>query len=194
MCGRLNRNINFPRPYVWDEQGELVKASNAGQLLRLIAAIREKRGGDLAPGWQERVGNKVCEADYMSSCCSDGPVGATRQITAADVKRFFSTVSAWIASGGSLVDPETSELRSSVCASCPQNVRVRGCMGCSGVVPKLLKLLKGASTTHDHQLQGCNVCGCQLKAKVHLPSDVMVDGTEAQDFPEHCWIRKELNQ
>jgi hypothetical protein len=187
MCGRYNTNKNFPRLYMWREHNERVTARNMFELLRRLGSLREAYGGDLQPGWQDRVCNKICDDPKMKHLCSD--TGDTeRQITNADVLRFLATVTKWAASGGSIVDSETSERRAAICADCPENVPVRGCMGCSSAIPKIMTLMKGAITTRDDELQGCNVCGCQLRAKVHLPRDVMVDGDNT--FPDHCWLNE----
>lgn len=185
MCGRYNTNKNFPRLYTWNEQGEEVKCRNIGELLRAIASVRETRGGDLMPGWQDRVCNEVCDDPMMAANCADTG-GSERQLTHADVKRFLQTVVKWSAGGGNIVDSVESNRRAAICAACPQNVAVRGCMGCSTVLPKLMALIKNATTEYDEDLQGCNVCGCQLKAKVHLPEEVMVSGSN--EFPDHCWL------
>lgn len=168
-----------------------VTARNIGDLLRWVSSIRSREGGDLSPGWEDRVCNKVCEDPTMSSCCSGGP-GYTRKIMSGDLRRFLVVVTKWVKGGGQLVDRSLAEKRAAICAECPQNVPVRGCMGCSGVIPKLLKLVGDSTTSLDDKLQGCNVCGCQLKAKVHLPAEVMVDGPDDADrFPSHCWIKTE---
>jgi len=189
MCGRYNTNKNFPRPYTWNEQGESLTVKTLGELLRFVSAVRIQRGGDLQPGWQDRICNQICEDPIMKFNCSQTGGHDVREIQASDVKRFFTTVAKWASDGGTMVDSGEAERRASICAACPQNVPIRGCMGCSTILPKLLKVIGGATTSKDALLKGCKICGCELKAKVHLPSDVMVDGES--NFPEHCWIRTE---
>jgi hypothetical protein len=50
----------------------------------------------------------------------------------------------------------------------------------------------GAATAYDSQLQSCKVCGCSLKAKIHLPLDILRDNlTDAQmnALPQACWLK-----
>jgi len=195
MSNRYNRSQGFPRPVVWEESGESVSAGNILILLRWIEGLRTRKGGDLSPGWEDVVSNKICEAPVMSSCC--GPAVSAerdvRRIGVSDVFRFLNIMKAWVQAGGVLAPSELSARRSVICASCPHNVSIKGCAGCAAILPKLISLLKGASTPHDEQLEGCGVCGCSLKAKVHLPIEVMVegDGSIEERFPEWCWMRDE---
>ncbi|MGB2185068.1 MAG: hypothetical protein ACPH5P_00165 [Akkermansiaceae bacterium] len=191
MCGRFNTTTNFPAPYAWTEPDgtTLRPVRNISQLLHFISSHRTHHGGDLAPGWEHRVCNQLCEQPELESCCSPGDGTYTRKVSVMDIKRFALTATRWVAEGGKLVDSDTAHQRASVCASCPENVKASGCLGCSAVVPKLLKLLNGNTTSYDEQLKACNVCGCQLQAKVWMPAEVMSEGAEG--FPDHCWIKQE---
>ena len=192
MAGRLNRNQNFHKPITWVEPcGKAVTSRTFGELLVGVQLIRRAEGGDLSPGWHNRFQDEVCAKDEYNSMCievddRESSQEAVKYIGRADVQRFFQTVQKFISSGGELVDKEEATRRARICAMCPHNVPIRGCMGCSCLIPKLLKLTKGASTELDGQLKGCGVCGCQLKAKVHLPRELSTD--DNLPFPEHCWI------
>lgn len=196
MAGRLNRNINFPKPVNWKTpSGDMVQERSLGALLQTVHRLRSYEGGDLAPGWELRLQDEICaKPEYINMCTEvderESSDDAVKYIGKADVQRFFNTAKQFIAGGGQLVDKETATKRAEVCKECPRNVPIRGCMGCSGLIPKLLKLTKGASTEHDKELKGCSVCGCQLKAKVHLPAEMNQD--EGIEFPDWCWISKEI--
>lgn len=192
MGGRLNRNKNFHRPVTWIEpSGNAVKANNLQELLRTIQRLRMAEGGDLNPGWHLRVQDDVCAQEHNSSLCikvddRESQQESVKYINRTDVQRFFNAVKGFIASGGELVEQDEADRRAQICLKCPSNVPIRGCMGCSGLIPKLLKLTKGASTEYDKELKGCGVCGCQLKAKVHLPTELSED--DDLEFPAHCWL------
>lgn len=114
--------------------------------------------------------------------CSGRPADPSRQLTLADVRRFFSTLSAW---DGTFVDQEEAERRASICIQCPMNVTVAGCKGCSSVLKWAKEKLGGNTTSKDQALESCRVCGCFNAVSVWVP-------LEAQDvtgltFAEGCW-------
>jgi hypothetical protein len=102
----------------------------------------------------------------------------------------------WKRLGGKLVPPALAEKRAAICVKCPENVPIVGCFGCgaaSKAIPAILKMIKGSTTNHDNDLKGCGVCGCQLRALVHLPSNIKEYGEEEiKEFPKTCWQRKEF--
>lgn len=189
--------MGFGRVVVWHEAVDhVVKASNLLELFRGVETLREQIGGDLRPDWQTRFQDQFCSLPQNQDLClkvndRESEPGQIRHISKSDVSRFFNTVKEFISQGGDLVDQDTAEKRAACCVACPNNVPIKGCMGCSGLIPKLLKLVKGAKTTHDNNLRGCSVCGCQLKAKVHLPASVKAPGDEALEFPDWCWVAQE---
>jgi len=195
MAGRLNRNRNFNKLVDWSEpSGHAVKARNLGDLIRGVHRYRSHHGGDLKGGWENRLQDAICEQDEYKALClevddRESTIESVRHVGRSDVQQFFNVVKRFIEDGGNLVAPEESERRALICSTCPRNVPIKGCMGCSGLIPKLLKLTKGASTIHDAELKGCLVCGCQLKAKVHLPKHVSTGDEVGHDFPDWCWIR-----
>lgn len=202
MSGQIVRNKNFPRPFFWKEdEDKIVKAHNIFELLRGIEQYREKHGGDLRPGWQVRVQEVACMHPMLQSCCSpatkrkpegEDEVNPPRNINRSDVARFMRVVTNFVSQGGKLVDSELANQRADICVDCPFNVPIRGCMGCSGIIPRLMKLVGGRTTPYDNMLRGCGVCGCQLRAKVHIPAHVMSGVDDPMLFPDHCWVRQEL--
>jgi len=194
MAQRLAGNKNFRRSVLWvHPNGKGVSESNLARLLANVRALRARDGGDLSEGWELRLQDEICSKEQYNGMCyelDDQPVvdEPVKYIGRADVQRFFNVVKKFIASGGKLESNEEATRRAEICINCPSNVPIRGCMGCSGLIPKLLKLTKGASTKLDKQLKGCGVCGCQLKAKVHLPASLSQD--DNLKFPEHCWINE----
>lgn len=198
MAWRINKNKNFPRPVSWTEpNGRTITARNIGELFRSLRAIRERDGGDLEPGWMLRFQDELCSIPGNETLClqvddRESDVENIRHVNRDDVTRFLGTLRHFIANGGQLVDRAKAERRAAICASCPRNVPIKGCMGCSGLIPKIMKLTQGAKTTLDNKLMGCAVCGCQLKAKVHMPNEVIEsDDTGGLEFPEWCWMHRD---
>jgi len=195
---RLKQTKKFSKPVIWYETGsQAISSSNIQSLIRNIIKIRKQNGGDLQHGFFDRVQEDICNNPGYASMCEDSGAPSedkapvAKHIGRNEVARFLKTVQNFIASGGELVEQDVADKRAKICTTCPNNVPIKGCMGCSGLIPKLLKATKGASTKHDDQLRGCNVCGCQLKAKVHLPKEVANDENEDLKFPATCWLSKE---
>jgi hypothetical protein len=105
---------------------------------------------------------------------------------AAEVLRFLKTIFNWVRmDGAKFVPMEEAERRAKICASCPMNVTVSGCLGCSGVATLVKQIRGDRRTKYDGQLHACNVCGCELKVKVLVPSEVI--DNRGLEYPSHCW-------
>lgn len=187
----------WPKRVDWHEQNHhIIAAFSPSALLREINRYRRRHGGDLREGWEMRVAQRLCSVEeYADYCEGFDPLPTKKEKKAQqqvkhvgrqEIARFLQTVQKFISNGGKLVDQSLADKRAQICTTCPENIPIVGCMGCSGLVPKLLKATKGASTEYDNKLRGCGVCGCQLKAKVHLPDEVV--GDDDLEFPEHCWM------
>lgn len=103
--------------------------------------------------------------------------------------------------GGALAAVTEAEGRATVCCTsgeegipCPFNRPIE-CTSCSlGTLQTLTeKLVNGRRTSRDNELHGCSICGCNLKAKVHLPHELLAEhaGDTLSNFPAHCWMLKE---
>lgn len=111
-----------------------------------------------------------------------------------------SIVSGWLGAGGEPVDQDTSTERARICSACPYN-KPASLFDLSKPAAAAIKLLlkvkgqKSISTPLDESLGVCEVCGCDLKTKVHTPIDHIVSGTDPSImslFPDGiCWIRSE---
>lgn len=114
------------------------------------------------------------------------------------------TLNDWIDTGTPPVEKMVSELRASICASCPQNGKgdftawftKPAADVISKQIEKLAKLK--LSTTNDAKINICEVCFCPLKLKVHTP----IQHIKAHMSPEviaalravpQCWIPKEID-
>jgi hypothetical protein len=193
VIGRYNNSGDLPRGFVWDENGVKICTYRFSILIEKIYALRERNGGDLAPEWIERVADDLCDKYKIQKCPPKPANQPVRKIRLGDISRFLKTVKNWMASGGVPVDPSEANRRAEICSKCPMNVDVSGCLACKKLVSSLFPSLKGLTTDHDAELEGCAGCGCQLKMKVWLPFEVLPDGLEdAEMYHEDCWIRKEL--
>lgn len=91
------------------------------------------------------------------------------------------------------VEPAEAERRASICVGCPFNSDPTGCNNCSlNALKEAANLIVGgAATRYDGQLKSCKVCGCSLRAKIHLPLDTLLTFLTKQqltELPSHCWL------
>jgi hypothetical protein len=90
----------------------------------------------------------------------------------------------------SLVSEEQADARARVCMSCPMNLKnvCSTCNGLGGLVKRLLRVPR--ETSFDPALGACQLCGCLLRVKVHVPiEDLNVSDINA--YPEDCWLKTE---
>jgi len=134
------------------------------------------------------IRDKVC---YYAPGSDHPPVMIQRVMTWRDISNFLSVLKSWATKGGGLVDKEQAYSRSEICAACPLNIRVAGCPMCHDVANKLTQLIGGNKTGLEEKLQGCGVCGCDNRAQVWFPLEVLAQGvTPDMEFPEWCWKKK----
>lgn len=105
----------------------------------------------------------------------------------------------WLKNGGDRMDMTEVNRRSAICADCPHNVESPGCRRCGG----LAKLARGVGeiaqtigslqpSTHHDRLKTCDVCGCALQVKIHIPKHVILPHmteTQIANLPDFCWLK-----
>lgn len=106
----------------------------------------------------------------------------------------------WLGKGGKPVVSELAELRSLVCATCPQNVEPNWWERVLNKIALMirrqleLKHRMGLWVSKEADIHMCRSCGCCLRLKVHVPLEHIKDHTNDEvmkSFDERCWIRKE---
>jgi len=100
----------------------------------------------------------------------------------------------WLGSGGVTVAPEQSQTRANTCLVCDKNKLE---WKFEQPVAQAIKRLVGLKNSLQLRVQGekslgtCEMCGCDLKTKVHVPLDYIMRYTEADELlsmPEKCWV------
>jgi hypothetical protein len=79
--------------------------------------------------------------------------------------------------GTPYVDQDEAERRADICSRCNFNMASPFCMGCGGArkIIELVGQVKGSrSTSLDHRLQNCGVCGCRCDAIVHVNRNILL--------------------
>lgn len=105
------------------------------------------------------------------------------------------TLSHWLLKAkGKKVEPAEAERRAAICSTCYMNADPTGCSNCSlNSLKEIANLVVGGATTaYDSRLKSCRACGCSLKAKIHLPLDILRDNlneTQMSSLPEFCWLK-----
>jgi len=186
-----NKRIGTPNQwrYVQPESGAVFHGLSYWGIVDQVQQHRRAMQYDLAEGWEERFQDDLCRQNSEVPC-SDRPVDLTqRRLTVADLRRFMGTLANF---KGKFVPKAEAERRAAVCSTCPMNREVVGCWGCGGILATVTKFLAGRSTSRDASLDSCSVCGCVLRAKIHLPMEVIKSAEirSKLEYPEWCWQRQ----
>jgi len=147
--------------------------------------------------WEANIQDQLCVGLDGNWCNQNGiplPPSGGWAFDIQGVIQGTRTLAQWLIKGkGKKVEVVEAERRALICAGCPYNQDPAGCSSCSmGALREAAIVVVGGSTTaYDSQLKSCKVCGCALKAKIHLPLEILQDSlTDAQMFalPKHCWL------
>lgn len=124
-----------------------------------------------------------------------------RSIRRRGTKAIAETI-ARIPSGTAFTSRAIADVRASICASCPMNKKRKTKRCCAGdpglnalrlVIRLASRVNLHMHTPSDDALNICNVCGCELKAKVWC-SEGVIKATEDPGslafLPKECWVRE----
>jgi hypothetical protein len=116
------------------------------------------------------------------------------------IPRGVEILSDWLGDGGTPVGPSDSQRRANACLKCPANQK--GGAFTEAVASAIRKHIEvknhiGLHVMGEKSLGMCQVCSCQLRLKVHIPTsyikDTLMDG-EIERFQasnSQCWIFQE---
>jgi hypothetical protein len=170
----------------WDELLKAVRnhrrANNLPIGIQFEQEIREQLCSQLPPGWC------VNEDPNHVERRRNGNLGFNELLAATKALIRFK------AAGSEKVSAEEAERRANICATCYENGDVPGCTPCnSPALGSLVESIVGATPTlNDARLKSCAVCGCHLKAKVHVPLQFL--DTTSYDYPDWCWMKGNQNE
>lgn len=198
--------------YQVPETGQVFCGSSLSELMINLAAHYKAAGYPQPPNLARLVEDYIC--DHIPDYCGGEPRASraddgVRQSWLAGLKHTFTnvltgtqTLAAWIVGGRHYVDGDLANERARICTSgfhgrkCPENEEPLGCTGCNTkTLHEIVRSVVGSrTTTSDSRLKACKVCGCDLKAKVHLPHDVLwkhMADAQIAALPPHCWLLNE---
>lgn len=171
--------------------------------VELLNKIKEHRVGNELPigtNFNAEIQAAICErlGDDTKEWCTpydpeDQRLAPPRRMSWQDAMRFLATVKAIVMTGNAFTDQAEAERRAAICANCPKNVAIDTCPVCRGLKAMVTGVIGQRRTAVDNRLRGCEVCGCELKAAVHVDlaaqQAAMSDELNEQ-FPAHCWKKK----
>lgn len=216
----LNPNMTVPGLYryriegIKDPEVAMVKGYYAYNDLEAETIRRLKANHLPVPtDLRQRIIDQLC-ATLPEGWCSDGSMlsrlGANISHEFFRVVQGTTTLFDWYVSDGRKKVPiQEANRRAAICTGssgattpCAFNSPPAGCTNCNkGALSAITqKIVSGQPTVHDASLTSCAICGCDLKAKVHLPLATLQRNLTASQLsqfpPAHsgfpgCWLRPE---
>jgi hypothetical protein len=107
----------------------------------------------------------------------------------------------WLGEGGTPVSQELAERRATTCVCCNRNVAPRWWEKMMNRIAVAIRQQLSVKqkceikTSLDDDLHMCQICGCCLQLKVHVPVKHVADHTRPEmldKMPSYCWIRGEI--
>ena len=198
LFGRLNLKIQVAGKITTiEEDGVSISAGSFESLMSKVNHHRLEEGGDLSPGWQHRLGTKVVEDNPKATAHCSVPESSANyrvKMSGGDIANFIFSMKRWAMTGGAVVDDDEAERRASICSVCPHNSELTiGCSSCMQILPKIMGMIKGRTTSYHDQLESCDRCSCALKAKVWLPMNVL-SGGRALTLPKECFMKGHVTE
>lgn len=176
-----------------------------GSYANLIDAFRQHLITNKIPvpadidGTVQEIICSMTPANWKGGCIATDEAGFSLTVTYRLVKRWLKTMAALVADG-TLVPQEEAERRANICLYCRYRTPITGCKGCGKSIPGMItQLLINRSTPIDDQLTACGVCGCAIRAMVHIPNETLDKGSGGLEYPadvgngQPCW-RKDTEQ
>lgn len=104
----------------------------------------------------------------------------------------YDTLREWIGDGGHIVDRGLSQKRADTCLKCPKHSHgwgmVEGAIDAIRLHLELKNHLR-IRVKGEKKLHVCEMCGCAMRLKVHLPIErVLIEPERRVDYPSDCWL------
>ncbi len=150
----------------------------------LITKVQEERRANGAPiglELEDEVEQWCCIAHPDEVAVVDERLPKRRALNLDDVVRGTQVILAFKLAGSPLVSQAESERRAAICIRCPMNLMwFQSCSICNNIDNVVRGVIGQTKTAYDQQLFSCNICGCSLKAAVHLPNDILNRANDAE--------------
>lgn len=120
----------------------------------------------------------------------------TSQPLLQQAKQLFRVRATWLGEGGQ-PSPQ-AQRRADICLKCPHNVARPWEETYKGVAAVLIRRQLELRSKLELKVEGeeglhmCDLCGCVLALKVHVPLHIARENTpDWERFPANCWIPTE---
>lgn len=148
--------------------------------------------------FSDMVMDEMCK-DLPKGLCTGGSESlkmnkATFPALKAWVRAVRETVATVAVGEDPFVDRVEAERRAAICVECPANKHGGTCLSCTGFSAASRIFLRGRKTIYDAKLDTCRSCGCLLKTKVYIKTELLdrIDernGVAVDDYEDRCWRR-----
>lgn len=204
----LNRVKCPPGGWAWTDPETDVRIATVAHndLVNKVSDYMDANNIPKLENWREILDDEICRQNGIEDTHCGEPmkppkIETDRKLSPHDLVNFLRTVRQWAGKGFKFVPTEEAERRAAICSDCPKNVEVPGCTGCQGILAYVRDVLNRRAnhrgvepkiTSRDNKLKNCEVCGCVLEVKVHLPMDVATYAKPpgGRAYPEHCWMHQ----
>lgn len=150
----------------------------------LMTKVRDERRANSAPmglELEDEVEAWACIAHPDEADVVDERLPKRRSLGLDDVMRGTAVLASFKAAGSPLVLQAEADRRAATCARCPMNIMwSQSCSICGKVESAVMALVGPVRTASDQQLYACSICGCSLKAAVHLPNHILNMANDAE--------------
>lgn len=181
--------------------GVTIRQSCRGDWYNAIRRHAEMNGYELAENWKDLADDQFCLLMPPGWCSFDDGSDVLSHINTrlemGDLFRGMEVLLRIAASPDPLVDQETAERRGAICAACPVNITVPGCIPCMKIPDMVAKIVGAKTTQSDPYLRTCGICKCMNAAAIWVKPEILAHGVTPGQMDQyarlgHCWKYKEL--
>ena len=195
---RLANSQNTPPGewrYTLSEPSQKFHAQTKAALVEKIHAFCKANGVTVPRNLDAEIEDQICRENHGFQCDDEG-AKLSAWATFQSLLSGLTVLAPWVADGRPMVSQELADTRGSVCVGCSYNLQPEGCAPCaSAYILRRVADLIGAAKAKDHdKLQACGICGCNLRAKVWVPTEYLKKAKlfDVEQLPEWCHFKKEL--
>ena len=177
--------------YLVEQTGAKFSHPSMAGCMALVKAHMKANNIPVPPNLEEVIEDYICHNVPGGFCTGSSDRPRKRFLSFTQIRE--GTRIMWqkanLKSDEFFVPVEEADRRALVCANCPKHVH-DVCTSCTSDFASFLRaLLAGRrKSKYDELLDTCGVCGCLLKAKVHLSVKALAV-TQKHEYPDNCWLR-----
>jgi len=161
--------------------GIKLSATTFDQIVQKVRDSRIANGAPIGLEFENEIENWCCISHPDDAEVVDPRLPKRRSLNLDDVIRGTEVLASFKLAGSPLVSQQEANRRAAICARCPLNVSwSQSCSICGKVETVVMNIVGNVRTTNDQQLFSCSVCGCSLKAAVHIPNDILNKANNAE--------------